>query len=61
MEAAIGAMTRPPVREHVPDEEAGRVYDRLYDLYRRCHDFFGREQPDIMRTLKEIRDQALLR
>jgi L-ribulokinase len=34
------------------------VYDRLYREYARLHDYFGRGENDVMKTLLAIRDEA---
>jgi L-ribulokinase len=34
------------------------VYDRLYAEYERLHDYFGRGENDVMKTLLAIRDEA---
>ena len=52
---AIARMTRPPVATYKPRRKAVAVYDRLFKLYRRCHDLFGRENVDIMTQLKEFK------
>jgi ribulose kinase len=51
----IAKMTCPPLKVYHPDAEAMPVYDQLYAIYRHAHDHFGRENPGIMRQLKEIR------
>ncbi|HYF51113.1 MAG TPA: ribulokinase [Planctomycetota bacterium] len=55
MNAAIGKMTRPPARTYQPNAAERRAYDRLFGLYQRCHDIFGREQQQIMVELKQLR------
>ncbi len=52
---AISRMTRPPVATYKPNRQAAKTYDRLFKMYVRCHDMFGRENADLMTTLKEMK------
>ncbi|MBN2490548.1 MAG: ribulokinase [Planctomycetes bacterium] len=49
--ARLGAATE---RRVTPDPRAGAVYDRLYALYRRLHDHFGRDAREIMHELRAL-------
>ena len=42
-----------------PQTESRAVYDRLYAEYLRLHDYFGRGENNVMKTLKAIRDEVL--
>jgi ribulose kinase len=42
---AVSRMTRPCTRTFTPDPEAAKVYRGLFAIYKRCHAFFGKEQP----------------
>jgi L-ribulokinase len=42
-----------PIRAH------GEMYDRLYGEYLRLHDYFGRGENDVMKTLKRLRESIL--
>lgn len=42
---------------YTPDPDNHRVYDRLYALYCRLHDLFGRDNRDIMQELNDIAQQ----
>ena len=42
-----------------PNPEAQAVYQRLYAEYQRLHDYFGRGENMVMKTLKAIRDEAI--
>jgi len=55
MNEAIAKMTRQPTKTFLPNVSEHRVYERLFKLYQRCHDLFGREQQQIMRELKELK------
>jgi L-ribulokinase len=41
-----------------PNLEAKKVYDQLFAEYVRLHDYFGRGENNVMKTLKAIRDRA---
>jgi ribulose kinase len=43
------------LKTYKPNKEAKDVYDKLFQIYMHCHDHFGRECPEIMKRLKEIR------
>jgi L-ribulokinase len=51
------ARLRDTVYEPIPTNQA--VYDVLYRDYLRLHDYFGRGENDVMRTLKGLRAAAL--
>jgi L-ribulokinase len=50
--ASLQDLTYRPIR---PNQA---VYDRLYAEYARLHDYFGRGENDVMKTLRGIRDGA---
>jgi len=41
-----------------PIPEHRKTYDRLYAEYLRLHDYFGRGENNVMKTLKQIRDEV---
>ena len=41
-----------------PIPENRKTYDRLYAEYLRLHDYFGRGENNVMKTLKQIRDEV---
>ena len=41
-----------------PIPENQKTYDRLYSEYLRLHDYFGRGENNVMKTLKQIRDEV---
>ena len=53
------ARTMGKIRDTVyrPVPENAAVYDRLFSEYRILHDYFGRGQNDVMKRLKEIKQQ----
>ncbi len=57
-EEAITSMTKPPLKTYLPDSDAKAIYDRLFDIYMHCHDSFGREAPEIMKRLKQIKSEV---
>lgn len=54
-EKAISSMTKPPIKTYLPDKNAKAIYDKLFAVYKQCHDLFGREFPDIMKNLKQLK------
>lgn len=54
---AVGKMTRPCAKTFHPDPQSAAVYRELFMVYRRCHDFFGKDEPWLMKQLKQIRNQ----
>ncbi|HTL12430.1 MAG TPA: ribulokinase [Bdellovibrionota bacterium] len=55
VEEAIVRMTRPPAMAVEPRNQYRETYDRLYGVYLRAHDFFGREEKGLMKELKNIK------
>jgi L-ribulokinase len=56
---ASGRMARLKDVTYKPDLENKQVYDRLYAEYLRLHDYFGRGENDVMKTLKRIKAEVL--
>lgn len=50
-------MGRTLERVYVPNPEAVAAYDKLYQEYKILHDYFGRGANDVMKRLKDIREQ----
>jgi len=43
-------------KEHfVPDEKNHLLYEKIYAEYERLHDYFGRGENNVMKTLKKIK------
>lgn len=57
-EEAILSMAKPPLKTYKPETGTKAVYDKLYSIYLQCHDLFGREFPDIMKNLKQIKNHT---
>jgi L-ribulokinase len=57
--AAACQMARLRPKVFRPDPAAHAVYQQLYAEYSRLHDYFGRGQNNVMKTLKHIRDAAI--
>jgi L-ribulokinase len=55
---AVEKMTQPFARTFTPNPAASKVYRELFAIYKRCHDFFGQEEPELMKQLKQIRSQG---
>jgi L-ribulokinase len=51
-------MARLKGEEYLPIPANQKIYDRLYAEYLRLHDYFGRGGNDVMKTLKQIRDEV---
>jgi L-ribulokinase len=51
-------MARLKEETFIPIPENQEVYDRLYAEYLRLHDYFGRGENNVMKTLKRIRDDV---
>lgn len=52
---AVEKMTKPFTKTFTPNPEASAVYREFFAVYKRCHDFFGQEEPQLMKTLKQIK------
>ena len=52
--AATKALHAPAAHIYRPNGANKAVYDRLYGLYRRLHDYLGMEARDVMYTLRDI-------
>jgi L-ribulokinase len=55
---ASQAMARLSDRVYAPDDASHAVYDELYREYVRLHDYFGRGENDVMKTLRGLRSRA---
>ncbi|QHI69419.1 ribulokinase [Tichowtungia aerotolerans] len=55
---AVEKMTQPFTRTFTPNPEASNVYRELFSIYKRCHDFFGQEEPQLMKKLKQIKSRS---
>jgi L-ribulokinase len=58
IEAASVAMGRLDRDVWKPDQSRADSYDRLFGIYRRLHDHFGRTAPEVMHDLRAIRREA---
>jgi L-ribulokinase len=58
IEDAARAMARLKDRTYEPNPEATAVYDVLYREYVRLHDYFGRGENNVMKTLRGLRSRA---
>jgi L-ribulokinase len=58
IEDAARAMARLKEQTYEPNPEATAVYDVLYREYVRLHDYFGRGENNVMKTLRGLRARA---
>ena len=58
IEDAARAMARLKDHGYEPIPENVAVYDELYREYVRLHDYFGRGENDVMKTLRRLRGEA---
>jgi L-ribulokinase len=56
--AAAAAMAHVTPQSYRPHPAAHAIYERLYAEYVRLHDYFGRGENPVMKTLMAIRDCA---
>jgi L-ribulokinase len=56
---AAERMARLSDERYEPDPSSRATYDQLYAQYRRLHDYFGRGENDVMKSLKAIRARAV--
>jgi L-ribulokinase len=52
-------MARLKDEEYQPIAANQKIYDRLYAEYLRLHDYFGRGENNVMKTLRQIRDEEI--
>jgi L-ribulokinase len=55
---AAKAMARVREETFKPIPENVAVYERLYQEYRKLHDYFGRGENDVMKRLKALKDEV---
>ena len=55
---AVQHMARLKDEVYKPIPENSKAYDKLFAEYLRLHDYFGRGDNDVMKTLKHIRDEV---
>ena len=58
IQAAAQAMGKLEEHAYRPNPAHQETYDRLYAEYATLHDYFGREGNDVMRRLKELRNEV---
>ena len=56
---AARAMAQPKAISYKPNTRHHATYQKLFAEYRRLHDYFGRGANDVMKRLREIRDDAI--
>jgi ribulose kinase len=55
---AISSMTQTPSRTFLPRPEVARTYLDLFEIYRQCHDHFGRSHAALMKQLKIMKQKT---
>lgn len=55
IDEAAAAMARLKEERYKPNPENHAIYQKLYAEYKKLHDYFGRGENDVMKTLKELR------
>jgi len=55
---AVQQMARLKDEVYKPIPENSKAYDKLFAEYLRLHDYFGRGENNVMKTLKHIRDEV---
>jgi L-ribulokinase len=59
IEDAAGKMGKLKQLSYQPKEENSIIYDKLYAEYKTIHDYFGCGQNDVMKRLKQLRNEVL--
>jgi L-ribulokinase len=54
---AAAKMARVKDKTFKPNPEAHAIYAKLFAEYKRLHDYFGRGENDVMKTLKTIKEE----
>lgn len=58
LDAACAELSAPAQKEYLPDFDNHKQYQKLLDIYKTLHNYFGVQNPGIMRSLKEIQQTA---
>ncbi|MDP4292604.1 MAG: ribulokinase, partial [Bacteroidota bacterium] len=61
IEEAVKAMVQKEKATYYPNASSAKVYDELYQEYALLHDYFGRGENPVMKKLKRIRKQVILK
>ena len=61
IEDATAVMANLTDIEYIPDPKHSEIYDKLYTAYTELHDYFGRGGSPVMRKLKDIQKEAVLK
>ncbi|RQW20155.1 ribulokinase [Bacillus sp. C1-1] len=56
--AAAEKMARVQERSYKPNAERAQVYKEIYKEYSKLHDYFGKGENDVMKTLRSVRDKT---
>ncbi len=55
IEIAVEKMTKPFIKTFEPNLDNKKSYDNLFKVYKKTHDFFGKENPELMKSLKNLK------
>ena len=58
---ATGVMANLTDIEYIPNPQHSAIYDKLYENYTQLHDYFGRGGSPVMRNLKDIQKEVVLK
>ncbi len=56
---AVAATAPKTARSYVPDPEAKRIYDSVYEIYRELYELLGRSRVEWLHNLKRIRTEGI--
>ncbi|MBB6450926.1 L-ribulokinase [Geomicrobium halophilum] len=56
IEEAANHMARLHPEPYLPNQENHAIYQKLYEEYKRLHDYFGRGENDVMKRLKGLKN-----
>jgi L-ribulokinase len=54
IDIAVKKMTKPFIETFEPNVDLKDTYQTLFDIYKKVHDFFGQDNPELMKTLKNV-------
>ncbi len=58
LDDACKNLSAPSQKQYLPNFDNHKQYQKLFDLYKNLHNLLGVQQPEIMSSLKEIRQSA---
>jgi len=61
LDDATNHMSKLQDKVYIPIAENVEVYHKLFDEYKKLHDYFGRGQNNVMKVLKNIKSRQFIR